>query len=293
MKEKDKYWIWLSIFKDLKNKTIQELIKKFGTIEEIYKAKKKELLTVNGINEDIADQMTNEIYKRKTYKYQKCMEKNNIDIISIESEEYPNILRQIYDMPIYLFVKGNKSILNGMNIAIIGCRQATNYGIETAKNIAYKLALKNINIVSGLAKGIDTSAHIGTLNAKGRTIAVLGSGLDIIYPKENYIIANEIVNRGGILISEYIPGTMPEKFHFPQRNRIISGLSIGVVVVEAKEKSGSMITVDFALEQGRDIFAVPGSINWRNSVGCNKLISEGAVLVQKPEDILEYYSQNK
>lgn len=184
---------------------------------------------------------------------------------------------------------GNKEILNNKNIAIVGCRESSNYGNKNSYNIAYELSKQNINIVSGLAKGIDANAHVGSIMAKsnGKTIAVLGNGLDIIYPKENKKIAMEIIKNGGAIISEYSLGTMPEKQNFPLRNRIISGISNGVVVVEAKEKSGTLITVDFALEQGRNVYCVPGNIDSDNSYGTNNLIKQGAKVFTEINDILE------
>ena len=170
---------------------------------------------------------------------------------------YPYILKQIYDPPKYLYINGNEQILNSKCIAIIGSREPTEYGKKIANYLSYNLAKQGYTIVSGLAKGIDSYAHIGALNANGKTIAVIGNGLDIIYPKENKKLEQCIIKNKGAIISEYDFGTKPEKHNFPARNRIISGMSRGVIVVEAKEKSGTLITVDFALEQGREVFVVP------------------------------------
>ena len=210
-----------------------------------------------------------------------------IEKIDIQNKYYPRKLKNIYDPPKELYIIGNKEILNKPSVAIIGCRECSEYGKRVAQKFAYELSKKEIVIVSGLAKGIDSFVHIGVLYAKGKTIAVLGSGLDNIYPKENIELAKKIVEYGGCIISEYPVGTKPEKKNFPQRNRIISGLSNGVVVVEASEKSGSLITVDFALEQGRDVFAVPGNILNSTSVGTNNLIKQGAKLVTNYMEILE------
>lgn len=185
------------------------------------------------------------------------MQKNNIEIISISDGRYPRLLKQIYDPPKKLYIKGNKNILNKTSIAIIGAREATEYGKNAAKYFAYNLTKEGINIVSGLAKGVDSFAHIGAICGNGKTIAVVGTGLDIVYPKENKYLEEKIINTGGAIISEYPLGTPPKKRNFPARNRIVSGLSKGVIVVEAKEKSGTLITVDFALEQGRDVYVVP------------------------------------
>lgn len=211
-----------------------------------------------------------------------------IEEISIESKEYPEQLREIYDAPLKLYVLGNKEILKQSSIAIVGARKATEYGKKIAIQFSKDLSKNGINIISGLALGIDTCAHLGALQAtsKGKTIAVLGSGLDAIYPKQNVELAKQIIKNGGCIISEYPLGAKPEKQHFPQRNRIISGLSKGVLIVEASEKSGSLITADFALEQGREVFAVPGNISSSTSVGTNNLIKQGAKLVTNYEDIL-------
>lgn len=212
-----------------------------------------------------------------------------IEEISIESEEYPEQLRNIYDAPLRLYVLGNKALLSGKGIAIVGSRKATKYGEKIALQLSERLSENGINIISGLALGIDTCAHLGTLqkNNIGKTVAVLGSGLDEIYPKQNIELAKKIIKNGGCIISEYPLGTKPEKLNFPQRNRIISGLSKGVVVVEASGKSGSLITAEFALEQGREVFAVPGNILDFTSVGTNNLIKQGAKLVTNYMDILE------
>jgi len=210
---------------------------------------------------------------------------NEIKKIDITNEKYPKLLKQIYDPPKCLYVLGNTEILNTPSIAIVGCRETTEYGRKSATYFSYNLAKQDITIISGLAKGIDSFSHIGALQAKGKTIAVIGSGLDIIYPKENIKLAKEIIKQGGAIISEYPIGTRPEKEHFPARNRIISGMSNAVLVVEAKEKSGSLITADFAIEQGKDVYAVPGNINSLNSVGTNNLIKDGAIPVSKFSDI--------
>lgn len=208
------------------------------------------------------------------------------ELITINDRCYPEPLKQIYDAPKKLYVRGAKDILANFGIAIVGCRDNTKYGELIAKNLAYNLAENGVNIISGLAKGIDSFAHIGAIYAKGKTIAVLGNSIDTIYPKENEIIAQKIIEYGGAIISEYPVGAKIEKKNFPARNRIISGLSQGVIVVEAKEKSGSLITADFALEQGRDVYAVPGSIMSSHSAGTNNLIKEGAIPVTKYEDVI-------
>lgn len=208
--------------------------------------------------------------------------------INMNSTYYPERLRNIADPPKELYCLGNLDLLNYKNnIAMIGSRNCSSYGERAAKDFAYNLAKEDICIVSGLAKGIDSFSHIGALNANGRTIAVLGSGLDNIYPKENIKLVEEIVKNNGLVISEYPLGTKPLKYHFPARNRIISGLSDGVLVVEARKNSGTNITVDFALEQGKDVFVIPGNIYSKTSDGTNFLITEGAIPVLNYKDILK------
>lgn len=207
--------------------------------------------------------------------------------INFSSDKYPKQLREIYNPPKRIYAIGNIEILNKVGIAIVGSRKATEYGKKVAFRLSKDLSERDIVIISGLAKGIDSYAHIGSLNVQnGKTIAVLGSGIKVIYPKENIELARQILRKGGCIISEYPPDDTPNKSNFPERNRIISGLSKGVVIVEASEKSGALITVDFALEQGREVFAVPGNIYSTTSVGTNKLIQQGAKLVMCVEDIL-------
>ncbi|WDC84018.1 DNA-processing protein DprA [Caloramator sp. mosi_1] len=215
----------------------------------------------------------------------KQMDKKNIKFTFITDETYPATLKLIDDAPIGLFYIGN-IMLPEYLLAIVGSRRATNYG----KTVAYKLSLElskyNLGIVSGMARGIDTEAHKGALDANGFTVAVLGSGFNNIYPKENIKLMNKIIDNGCV-ITEYLPDMKPYSFNFPERNRIISGLSKAVLVVEAGINSGSMITVNCALEQGKDVYAVPGDIYREQSKGCNKLIKDGAKLVDSIEDILE------
>ena len=280
------YWIWLSII-EKKNYTItRRLLDIYKTPEEISKLSKKELEQLE-VEEQMIQEMTNSNYRRIVKAYMLYMKEKNIQILTIKDEDYPYLLKQIYDPPSVIYIMGNKKILSQNGIAIVGSRNCSLYGQKIAKYLSYQLAKKGIHIISGLARGIDTFSHIGTLQARGKTIAVLGSGLDVIYPPENEKLAEKIVESGGCLVSEYIVGTKPLGEHFPARNRIISGLASGVVVVEASEKSGSLITVDFALEQGKNVYAVPGNINSPNSLGTNSLIKQGAKIVTNVEDILE------
>ena len=283
-----KYWVWFSQVKNLGRKRKIELLKNYKNPEEIYNLKMQELQKIPYINDKMIGSILNEDTRKIIQKNLEYMEENNVDIISIDDEAYPKRLKEIYDFPISLYIKGDIKILNNKSISIIGCRDASDYGKKAAKYFSYNLAKENINIVSGLARGIDSYAHIGCLcanNSFGKTIAVLGNGIDMIYPKENKYLAEEIIKSGGAIISEYPIGTKPLKMNFPARNRIVSGLSNAVLVIEAKERSGTLITVDFALEQGRDVYVVPGNINEINSVGTNNLIKEGAKIVTNYKEI--------
>lgn len=268
------------------------MIQYFGSREDIWKASKEKIKKIEGINEELANLISNELLKKDVKRHLRFMEKNNIDIISIEDDTYPKLLKMINRPPINLYIRGNKNVLNMPSLGIVGCREASYYGKSVAKEFAYNLSKSGFNIVSGLARGIDSFAHIGAIVAKGKTTAILGNGLDTIYPKENIKLAQSILDSDGAIISEYPLGTKPEKINFPRRNRIISGLSNGILIVEAKEKSGSLITLDFALEQGRDIFAIPGNINSKNSFGTNGIIKQGAKLVTNWEEIVEEYTNN-
>ncbi len=264
--ENKRYWIWLSLIPNLGVKRKQKLLEIYQNPEEIFNAKEKELIKIGGIGENTIKNILDIKVRQIVDKHIEYMWKNKIGIITIQDKEYPKILKKIYDSPISLYYKGNKNILENQAFGIVGCRDATEYGKSAAKYFSYNLTKKGFNIISGLAKGVDSYAHIGSICAQieynninncGKTIAVLGNGLDTIYPKENEELAKKIIETGGTIVSEYPLGTKPDKINFPSRNRIISGMSKGIVVVEAKEKSGTLITVDFALEQGRDVFVVP------------------------------------
>jgi len=283
------YKIWISLIKNLGIKKYQSLIQEFGSMQNLWNASKEDLRKADGIGEKLSEIISNKDIKKDTLRHLEYMKKHNIDIIGIEDKEYPTLLKNIYNPPLNLYIIGRKDILNEANIAVVGCREASEYGKFVAKDFAYNLSKSGFNIVSGLARGIDSYAHIGTINARGKTIAVLGNGLDAIYPQENIKLVQDILNNHGCIISEYPLGTKPDRANFPARNRIISGLSNGVLVVEAKPKSGTMITVDFALEQGRDVFVIPGNIDSVNSLGTNELIRQGAKLVTNYEEIVEEY----
>ncbi|MBT0586652.1 DNA-processing protein DprA [Alteromonas oceanisediminis] len=210
-------------------------------------------------------------------------------VVCIHDDDYPPLLKQIASPPLVLFLQGNRALLTSHQIAIVGSRYTTHTGKTTAHQLAHSLAGRGITVTSGLAMGIDAAAHRGALAVGGRTLAVLGCGIDQIYPKRNHALYAEITKNAGLLVSEFFPGTSAKAEHFPRRNRIVSGLSLGTVVVEAALKSGSLITARMALEQNRDVFAVPGNIQSRNSEGCHYLIQQGAKLILNDEDILEEY----
>ncbi len=285
--ESKRYWVWLNLLKGITDNLKRNLIKKYHDPKVIYNLDEEELMQNYRIGEKTSRTFKDDFIKKALDNEIEELQKQKISIVTIQDKEYPQILKQIYDYPLMLYVKGNKNILNNIGIAIIGCRDCTEYGRKASEYFAYNLASENITIISGMARGIDAFSHIGALKAKGKTIAVLGNGVDIIYPKQNEKIYNQIINMNGAIISEYPLKTSPEKNNFPERNRIISGISRGVLIIEAKEKSGTIITADFALEQGRDVYVVPGNINSLNSVGTNRLIKEGAMPVTNYKDILE------
>ena len=282
----DEYEVWLSNI-NISNKRKIELLKKFRTAKKIWNLDKKSLEKLDLKESEINNILENE-EKRNLEKYVNYMVKHNILLVSCFSEKYPDSLKFIDNRPVFLYIRGNIENLYEDCIAIVGSRHASIYGRNVARKIAKELADRNINIVSGLAAGIDKFAHLGALESKtGKTIAVLGTGIsdNEIYPFENKKLFENILENKGTIISEFKLGTKPLKYNFPLRNRIISGLSTKLIVVEAAKNSGSLITADFALEQGKDIYAVPGNITSENSVGTNELIKQGAYLFNKIDDL--------
>lgn len=282
----DEYEVWLSNI-NISNKRKIELLKKFRTTKKIWNLDKKSLEKLDLKESEINNILENE-EKRNLEKYVNYMVKHNILLVSCFSEKYPDSLKFIDNRPVFLYIRGNIENLYEDCIAIVGSRNASIYGRNVARKIAKELADRNINIVSGLAAGIDKFAHLGALESKtGKTIAVLGTGIsdNEIYPFENKKLFENILESKGTIISEFKLGTKPLKYNFPLRNRIISGLSKKLIVVEAAQNSGSLITADFALEQGKDIYAVPGNITSENSVGTNELIKQGAYLFNKIDDL--------
>ena len=279
------YWIWLSIL-NLSQKQKNTLLEIFKEPKELYKINKKKLEKIT-TNNELIEILLCQKTKEEAKQILKQSERERIKIITISDIEYPKNLINIADRPFVLYTKGNYKLLNKENkIAIVGSRECSEYGKKTTLKFSYLLSRKNCIIVSGMAKGIDTYAHKGALIAKGKTIAVLGSGVNYIYPKENEKLYNEIIKKEGLIISEYPLNKRPIPEYFPYRNRIISGISDKILITEARKKSGSIITANFALEQGKNVYAIPGNITSYKSEGTNMLIKEGAFLVTSLEDIL-------
>lgn len=264
------------------------LLEKYETPENVWHLDFATLKNETNLSNECVKEIVNHEYRQNLEKFQEYMKVNNIKMITVKDQEYSEKLRNIYDKPIVLFAKGNLQLLNTKSVAIVGSRDCSNYGENIAKMMSYNLAKENICVISGLAKGIDKFAHIGALDAGGKTIAVIGNGLDYIYPYENKNLYERILKNNGLIVTEYIIGTKPKKLNFPARNRIISALSDAIIVVEAKEKSGALITAEFGLEHGKEVFAVPGNIDNENSKGTNSLIKDGANILLNHKDVIEY-----
>ena len=280
------YLIWLSIL-DFKPIEKLQLIQIIGTPEKIFKLTEKQLREYTN-SEEIIRKIINIEKRQEAEKILNQIEKENIKLITIMDKEYPKKLHRIYDKPILLYAKGNTKLLKSLKkISIIGSRNCSEYGKMVTQKLSYMLAKKDYTIVSGMAKGIDSYAHKGTLTAKGNTIAILGSGVNYIYPEENKRLYNKILEQNGLILSEYGIDTKPIPEYFPARNRLISGISDKILITEASRKSGTMITANFAIEQGKTVYAVPGNITSTRSEGTNELIKDGAILVNSLEDITD------
>lgn len=280
-----KEWIWFANLKGITTRKKAELLKIFSSPADIYRADAIELAKTGILSRDNINAVLSDEYRKAVDKIIEDIDRNHIGVITPSDSNYPEALKNICDPPVCLYIKGTL-YADEPAVAVVGSRKASGYGISQAKKIAGELAKNGICIVSGMARGIDTAAHLGALSANGRTVAVLGCGLDMAYPPENRKLMERIIENGAV-ISEYPPGAEPAPHHFPVRNRIVSGMSAGVLVVEAGEKSGSLITAQLALEQGRDVYALPGNIISVNSKGTNKLIQDGAKLVTSVQDILD------
>lgn len=266
---------------------LRKLLEVFEQPQQILAAKRSELRKVEGIGNEVADQISNWESTVDLAAELKRVSAFGATVVTKESPAYPKSLREIHAPPIVLYAWGKLEDRDHHAIGIIGARRTTHYGTESAKKLAYQLAYAGLTVVSGLARGIDTAAHQGALAAKGRTIAVIGSGLSKLYPPENQALAEKICDGNGAVVSEFSMEIEPDRQTFPMRNRIIAGWSHGILVVEAGLNSGALITAAQALEQGRSVYAVPGHINAPSAMGSNRLIQQGAKLVMDASDILD------
>jgi DNA processing protein len=281
-----KDWIALNMTPGVGPRVTARLLEHFGSAEAIFDAPRRDLALLRLTPEAIESIATRDLHNRAEAELDK-VRKLNGDILVLDDGVYPSLLRETYDPPVTLYVKGAWSeCLERPCVAIVGSRRCSTYGQNAALMLARELAQRGVTIISGLARGIDAAAHRGTLEAGGRTVGVMGTGLDQIYPRDHKKLADDILDHGGALVTQFPLGTPPVSENFPYRNRVISGLSLGVVVVEAAENSGSLITARLAMEQNREVFAVPGNITSRNSFGTNYLIKgAGAKLVQQWQDV--------
>ena len=286
MAEEISYWVALSLVPGVGSVLFKRLLDQFKTPEAVFRATLRDLLSVEGIGKRVAEEILKGPAEKKTERELRLVKEAGGSLLTIADEHYPLRLREIYDPPPLLYLRGELREEDNLALSIVGSRKTSPYGRWITERISQEIVRHGITIVSGMARGIDSVAHIGAISGGGRTLAVLGCGIDVIYPPENRTLFGQIIEHGAVL-SEFPMGSLPEGIHFPRRNRIISGLSIGVVVVQASAKSGSLITAEYALEQGREVFAIPGNVGAEGSHGTNRLIKEGAKLVESSEDILE------
>lgn len=280
--EQDMYAYFLDTVFGIGERTASNLLDRYELPQRVYNASEKELETLLGEKRSATFKQ-----KKKEWNIEKEYEKlckNGIEFVPIYQKEYPSKLREIPDRPFALYIKGKMPLEDKLSVAMVGARKCSEYGSYIAKEFAKTLAGQGVQIISGMARGIDGISQQAALEAGGNTYGVLGCGVDICYPLEHKNLYEKIISTGGIL-STYPPGTQPKPQFFPPRNRIISGLSDAILVVEARQKSGTLITVDMALEQGREVFCIPGRLTDRLSDGCNKLIQQGAEVVLSPEDL--------
>ncbi|MDX2434876.1 MAG: DNA-processing protein DprA [Desulfobacterales bacterium] len=293
-RKKIQSWLALSLVPGMGPVTCNKLVAHFGSPEKVLAASSPNLTAVASLRKESLAALSGEgrqhLEELANKEIERAAEKN-IAIIPCDDPLYPALLKNIHDPPVVLYVLGAPELLTCRGMGIVGSRAATHYGKDIAQQMAGSLSRQGFTIISGLALGIDTAAHNGALAAEGKTIAVLGCGLDIVYPPSNHNLYKRIASAGAV-VSEYPLGTKPDSFRFPARNRIISGLSLGIVVVEAANRSGSLITASHALEQGREVFAVPGRIDSVKSAGTHTLLQQGAKLVHSINDIVEEFPAN-
>ena len=281
-----KEWISLNMTPGVGPRAATKLLERFGSATSVFHARRTELESLRLRPETIESIIKREFQEKAVEELDRVKQLGG-DVLILDDGSYPALLREIADPPITLYVRGDwQACFELPGVGVIGSRMCSTYGENASEMLARDLASRGICIISGLARGIDTAAHRGAIRGGGKTIAVLGTGIDSVYPKENTRLVGEILEAGGAVVSQFPLGTPPLKDNFPYRNRIISGLSLGVVIVEATEKSGSLITARLAMEQNREVMAVPGNITSRNSIGTNYLIKSGAKLVQQWQDVV-------
>src|SRR5918997_785039 len=284
-------WIALNMTPGVGPRAAAKLLERFGSAEGVFGALRAELERLRLRPETVESIALRDRHEEAARELGRVREIPGADVLILDDGTYPSLLREIADPPVTLYVRGAwAECLEAPCVAVVGSRRASTYGQNVASMLGRDLAGRGVTIVSGLARGIDAAAHRGALEAGGRTVAVLGTGLDEVYPRDHRRLADEILEKGGALVTQFPLGTPPVAENFPYRNRIISGLSLGVVVVEASENSGSLITARLALEQGREVLAVPGNITSRNSFGTNYLIKgAGAKLIQAWQDVVSEF----
>ncbi len=282
--DRAKYWVGFHHVPFIGPVRIRRLVQQFGDLENAWVAQPNELRSVL---DDRAIQSLEKVRRELALdREMEKIEQLGITVLTIDDDDYPRLLREIPAPPPVLFVNGSLTEADKVSIAIVGTRRATSYGREMARRIATELAEAGVTVVSGLARGIDSAAHQAAIDAGGRTIAVMASGVNVIYPAEHRQLAERISNQGA-LVSDYEPGRKPDAVNFPARNRIISGMTLGTVIVEAPTRSGALITTDFAADQGREVFVVPGNVLSSASEGSNRLLRDGARAVTSAADILD------
>ncbi|MDT8068375.1 MAG: DNA-processing protein DprA [Terriglobia bacterium] len=279
-------WLALTMTPQMGPTRSRRLVERLGSAEAVFRASLTELEAC-GIPAPAAQGLALGASKQSAEQELARAAAAGVELLCLDDPDYPEPLKNIYDPPVILYIRGNRGTLNAPGIAVVGTRHPTPYGLGMAERLACDLTARGLILFSGLARGVDSAAHRGAVNARGQTVGVLGTGVDVIYPRENKKLAEQMLSLGGALISEFPLGTAPTPQNFPIRNRIISGLSVGVLVVEAGEYSGTRITARCALEQCREVFAVPGNVTNRLSWGPNTLIKQGAKLVATWEDVWE------
>lgn len=286
MEQDNRYWIALNLVPGIGSVGYRNLVSVFHDPREVFRASQRELGAVEGLGPKLVRTIKDFPLEKRLKNELKQIERYAVSVVTYRDSEYPRNLLAIYDPPPVLYIRGKLEAGDDRAVAIVGSRMATRHGRTFTERLARDLAVQGVTVVSGMARGIDSAAHRGALLGRGRTVAVLGCGVDVTYPAESRGLMREIVSHGAV-ISEFPMGTKPHASNFPRRNRVISGLAAGVVVVEATRQSGALITVNYALEQGREVFAVPGNVSFPSSQGTSRLLKEGAKLVERVEDVLE------